>query len=482
MRAKVISIAGSDSSGGAGIQADLRTMERIGVDSGAVITSVTAQSSQGVARIDHQDSESVRAQLRAALEGTKPGAIKIGMPGSAETIRVLAEVLARSEIFVVCDPVVSASSGGRLIDPAGQQALIDAVFPLSNLITPNLPEAETLLCTKISTDEEIEKAGASLLRLGPASVLIKGGHRERAKIQDYWTNGTESFWLTGNRVEGEGSRGTGCVVSSAIASFCALGMPLGDSLVLAKAYVSEGLRSAAGPGSATRPVDTGGRPSDPRDFPWVTSSAEAGRDRVTFPPCDPPPTGLYPILPDADWVERLASAGLSAMQIRMKDPSVDNLESQVQRAIDLTKNKTTRLYINDHWEPAIKYGAYGVHLGQDDMDPEALRKISNAGLRLGLSTHSFFELARARSVNPSYVAIGTLFHTNSKVMDYEPLGLERFKQIASLSPVPVVAIGGIRLEHADAVRAAGATGLAVISEVTESPDPEKTIRNWKEIG
>jgi len=457
-------------------------MERLGVDGTAVITSVTVQSSREVSRIDHQDAESVRAQVIAALEGPRPGAIKIGMPGSAESIRAIAEVLSQTDIFVVCDPVVSASSGGRLIDPVGQQALMDELIPRSNLITPNLSEAEALLGTKVSTDDEMEKAGAALLRLGAASVLIKGGHREGAQVQDFWTSGTDSFWMTGNRIEGEGSRGTGCVLSSAIASFCALGMPVSDSLVLAKAYVSEGLRSAAGPGSATRPVDTGGRPSDPRDFPWVTSSAGMGRDRVTFPPCDPPPTGLYPILPDADWVERLASAGLSAMQIRMKDPSVDNLESQVRRAIDCTSDTITRLYINDHWEPAIQYGAYGVHLGQDDMDPEALRKISAAGLRLGLSTHSFFELARALSVNPSYVAIGTLFHTHSKVMDYEPLGLERFKQIASLSPVPVVAIGGIRLEHADEVRAAGATGLAVISEVTESPDPEKTIRNWNEIG
>jgi len=481
MCATVISIAGTDSSGGAGIQADIRTMERLGVTGSAVITAVTAQSSYDVDRIDHQDPGSVRAQLISAFEGKHPDAVKIGMPGSADTIRVIAEVLGSTDVFVVCDPVVSASSGGRLIETSAQNALIDELFPRANLVTPNLAEAQTILRKEISTDEEIEEAGSLFLELGSASVLIKGGHRKGSYVQDYWTNGQASFWMTGNRVQGEGSRGTGCVLSSAIASFCALGRPLSDALVLAKAYVSEGLRAAAGPGSENCPLHTGDWPSDPEDFPWVTLTAKAGRDRPTFPTCDPPPVGLYPILPDAGWVERLAAAGLSAMQLRIKDPTTENLESQIQRAIDCTRATKTRLYINDHWELAIRNGAYGVHLGQDDLNPRALRALADAGIRLGLSTHSFFELARALSVNPSYVAIGTLFHSTSKVMNYEPLGLDRLRQISSLSPFPVVAIGGIQFEHAIAVRQAGATGMAVISEVTESPDPEATVRKWKNL-
>ena len=478
MRAKVISIAGSDSSGGAGIQADIRTMERLGVTSAFALTSVTAQSPRGVDRIDSIDPASVRAQLSTALEDQGACAIKIGMAGSAESIRTIANVLPSADIFTVCDPVVSSSSGGRLIDAPGQDVLVRELFPHAHLVTPNLAEAEAILGQPVSTDEEMENAASSLLETGTRSVLIKGGHRDGPFAQDYWTDGSEAFWMTGHRVEGSESRGTGCVLSTAIASFHALGLPLKDAMVLAKAYVSEGLGAAAGHGSGNRPVRTGEWPSDPYRFPWITTSADAGRNRPIFPPCDPPPAGLYPILPNGAWVERLASSGLNALQIRIKDPDPKTLESEIFRAIQCTCNTPTRLYVNDHWKLAIRYGAYGVHLGQDDMSEDALRCIARANLRLGLSTHSYFELARALSANPSYVAIGTLFHSTSKIMEHEPLGLELLRRLALLSPVPVVAIGGIRLEHADAIQKAGAIGMAAISEVTESPHPEETARKW----
>ncbi len=425
-------------------------------------------------------AEMIHAQIAALRPALAPRAVKIGMTANAAIVRAIATHLKPFDAFVVLDPVFRASSQEMLTDEEALRVAQLELFPKVDLMTPNLPEAEHLLRRAIRTDEEVESAAADLLGLGPGSVLLKGGHRGAECVQDYFTCGSDSFWLSGPRVDAAGTHGTGCVLSSAIAAGMARGLDLPDSLVLARAYIQQALRESWKPEQGTGPVVPGSPPHSPCDMPWITSTAEAGRRRLAFPSAEESPFGLYPVVDTIEWVERLLPLGLKAIQLRIKDPSRPDIEESVREAVAAARRSPTKLYINDHYEAAIRHGAYGVHLGQDDMNPKALQAVAEAGLRLGLSTHSYFEMARSRAVQPSYIAIGTVFRSTSKVMDYKPLGLEAFRAMCSLAGCPVIAIGGIHLPHAEALRHAGADGMAVISEIKAGADPKTTIRAWKQ--
>ncbi len=211
---------------------------------------------------------------------------------------------------------------------------------------------------------------------------------------------------------------------------------------------------------------------------WITRTAAEGTQRLVFPDVGPEPIGLYPIVDRASWVKRLLPLGVRTIQLRAKDLNGAELESGISRAIALAATFKARLFVNDHWELALKHKAYGVHLGQDDLPHADLRAIRQAGCRLGLSAHSDAEIARALSVMPSYIAIGTLYSSPSKTFAHAPLGLDAFARMRKLIGVPVVAIGGITLERARDVRAAGADGFAVISDITKAANVEGRVRDW----
>lgn len=181
--------------------------------------------------------------------------------------------------------------------------------------------------------------------------------------------------------------------------------------------------------------------------------------------------GLYPVVDTPEWVERLLDTGVRTIQLRIKDKSEQDVEPQVTAAIALGKRYNARLFINDYWRLAIKHDAYGVHLGQEDLDVADLAAISAAGLRLGVSTHDNMEMDRALSVGPSYIALGHVFPTQTKQMPSSPQGLSTLAQhIQTLGDYPTVAIGGITLDRAPAVLATGVGGIAVVSAITQAPD------------
>ena len=198
------------------------------------------------------------------------------------------------------------------------------------------------------------------------------------------------------------------------------------------------------------------------------------------------PIGFYPVVPTAEWVERLLAWGVRTIQLRIKaaDHTPDEIAAQVRAAVAAgSKVPGAQVFINDHWQLALAENAYGVHLGQEDLthaegaDIAALPELKRAGLRLGLSTHTPAELARAKAVQPSYLAIGPIYPTTLKVMPYEPVGLERlttWAKSAALHPaIPVVAIGGISLARMPGVLACGVDGVAVVSAVTLASDPQQ---------
>jgi thiamine-phosphate pyrophosphorylase len=187
------------------------------------------------------------------------------------------------------------------------------------------------------------------------------------------------------------------------------------------------------------------------------------------------PIGFYPVVPTAAWVERLLSWGVRTIQLRIKaaDHTPASIAAEVTAAIEAGKAVPgAQVFINDHWPLALAGGAYGVHLGQEDLDTADIEALRSAGLRLGLSTHTPEELARAKAVQPSYLAIGPIYPTTLKVMPYQPVSLERLALWAKqAAPYPVVAIGGISLERMPGVLACGVDGVAVVSAVTLAVDP-----------
>ncbi|ARJ42138.1 thiamine-phosphate diphosphorylase [Pantoea alhagi] len=188
-------------------------------------------------------------------------------------------------------------------------------------------------------------------------------------------------------------------------------------------------------------------------------------------PATPHRLGLYPVVDSLEWIARLLDAGVRTLQLRIKDQPDAEVEPIVQQAIALGKTYQARLFINDYWQLAIKHHAYGVHLGQEDLDVADLQAIRHAGLRLGISTHDDEEIDRALAVKPSYIALGHIFPTQTKLMPSSPQGLEQLKRhLARLENIPTVAIGGISLERAPAVLACGVGSIAVVSAITQAAD------------
>lgn len=188
-------------------------------------------------------------------------------------------------------------------------------------------------------------------------------------------------------------------------------------------------------------------------------------------PAVPRRLGLYPVVDSVEWITRLLEAGVRTLQLRIKDRRDEEVEADVLAAIKLGQQFNARLFINDYWRLAIKHGAYGVHLGQEDLDVANLDAIREAGLRLGLSTHDNMEMDRALAARPSYIALGHVFPTSTKQMPSSPQGLAQLAaHIKTLGDYPTVAIGGISIDRVPAVLATGVGSVAVVSAITQAAD------------
>lgn len=244
----ILSIAGSDCSGGAGIQADLKTISALGAYAATAITAITAQNTTGVRGIHPIPPEYVRAQIEMVMEDIHPDAVKIGMTNDAPTIAVIAECLRRYRPkHIVLDPVMVSTSGHRLLNSNAIEILTRELMPLATIVTPNLSEAEVLTGHPIHSIEQMEEAARAILAQGSKSVLLKGGHLDGGQMCDVLQIAGEDAprLFTAQRVESQNTHGTGCTLSSAIATLLALGHDLPQAVEQAKAYVTEGIRTGA---------------------------------------------------------------------------------------------------------------------------------------------------------------------------------------------------------------------------------------------
>lgn len=252
---KVLTIAGSDSGGGAGIQADLKTFSALRTYGMSVLTAITAQNTLSVTAVHETPPEIVAAQIEAVAEDLRPDAVKTGMLSSAAIIETVAEQVKKHALApLVVDPVMVAKSGDRLLREDAVEALKERLLPLADVLTPNLPEAEVLVGHDFDGKEETRQAAREIVQLGAKAVVMKGGHAKGDTVVDVLYDGSDFYEFEAPRIETTSTHGTGCTFASAIASFLASGEELPDAVRQAKEYVTEAIRRAYPLGSGHGPV------------------------------------------------------------------------------------------------------------------------------------------------------------------------------------------------------------------------------------
>jgi len=254
---KVLIIAGSDSSGGAGIQADIKTCAAFGAYAATAITAVTAQNTVGVQQVEFMPAELVRAQIRSVISDIGADVVKIGMLGTKEIIEVVAEEIEPLDAFIILDPVAVATSGDALLKDDALSALKDTLLPLADLVTPNVPEAELLTGLKIKDVDDLTPAGDALLKMNVYAALMKGGHLEGKSVVDVLVSEEGANIMSGPRIHSRHTHGTGCTLASAIAANMALGAPLEEAVMSAREFVYQAIKTAPKLGQGNGPLNHG---------------------------------------------------------------------------------------------------------------------------------------------------------------------------------------------------------------------------------
>ena len=256
LKSKILIIAGSDSSGGAGIQADIKTVTALGSYAMTAITAVTIQNTTGVKSIVSIDPKHISNQIEFTSKDIKPDAIKIGMLNSSKVIKSVIRSLDIIKVKkIILDPVMVAKGGAKLIDNAAIQMIKNKLIKKVTLITPNIPEAEMLTSTKITTIEDMIYAASILIRLGAKNVFIKGGHLNSKMLHDIFVNKKEINIIKNKRIATSNTHGTGCTLSSAISTFFSCGKTLKKSCELATKYVNNSIRSNLNYGKGHGPIN-----------------------------------------------------------------------------------------------------------------------------------------------------------------------------------------------------------------------------------
>lgn len=496
----VWTIAGSDAAGGAGIQADIKAMASFNVHAATVITALTGQNSLGVLSINATSIEIINAQLSALEQDKLPEVIKIGLLANSEQVEFIANKIAhykqawQQAPIVVYDPVAIASTGDSLVEQDILSSIKNLLLPLIDVLTPNCQEAQRLTGVYLLDSYAMVAARKKFQQLGVKQVIIKGGHWNlpQGYCVDYAFDGIEEYWLGNENIATMHSHGTGCSFAAVIAACLAYHYPFKDAFILAKTYINQGLKKAEQIGYGEGSVAHLGFPCNVDDFPQViTCNSTLGQllalDRLycnentantaqCFLPCTKKALGLYAVIDSIDWLKFCLEQGVKTIQLRIKNKDETQLRSQIQQGIKLAEQYQAQLFINDHWQLAIKYQAYGVHLGQEDLQQADLKAIKKAGLRLGISTHGFYELIHAYQYRPSYLALGAIYATNTKNMSGKIQGIDKLAHYVELiKDTPLVAIGGINIDRAKAVLSTGVDSIAVVSAITTAENPQQAI-------
>jgi len=515
MRPPIIwSIAGLDTAGGAGLSADQRAADALGVHLCPVVACLTAQNSQGVEAIFPVEPEQLEAQLDALSRDLPPRVIKTGLLGNIAVIEVVVRwidklraqapegVEPHQQLAVVVDPVWRASAGGAgFSNEAIREAYRAHLLPRATVVTPNRIEAQTWLSR---TDAPLPELARQLRSQGARSVVITGGDTPMLPASSEqtgwcldWVDAPHAHgWLCAPRIDTHHHHGTGCTFATGVAAALAHGHAEADAIVLASMLTRHALMHARQAGQGSGPVIAqagfaagvadGGAPLPwlgiGEALPWLLQdSAQSGSPTDSLPsgplfqPHQAPADGLYGILPDANLLGAAVQAGLRCVQLRHKP--TEGLEAELQGSLQACAEAGATLFVNDHWRAALAQPLperphpsfqLGLHLGQEDLlaltpADQALLRSQRHRVQLGLSSHSLWELARAAGCGASLIACGPIQPTTTKDMPWQAQGEVNLRWWVAHSPAPVVAIGGL-LSEDDLTRfaACGPASLCVV--------------------
>lgn len=462
----VWSIAGTDSGGGAGLAADQRTADAFGVHLCGVVAAVTAQNSRRVAHVAPVGVSCLDAQLATLEEDMPPAAVKTGLLGTAEQVEHVARWIdrlrERSAVALVVDPVLSSSTGSSFAGSTAIDAYRELLLPRATVVTPNRAEAVRLL----GDDADVPSMARRLVEMGATAACIKGGDTlDASGLSLDWLHSPQaSGWLASERIATPHTHGTGCSFATAAASALALGFVSADAVVLAKMATTHAIAHGQAAGGGAGPVHARpGFAAEPARLPWMSWSESPLFHRRAGPSSPHRALGLYAIVDSAERVAAVLDAGVRTVQLRVKTPARaddawrTHLRGEIARSIAACRAVDAELFINDHWQLALELGASGLHLGQEDLaalgDDDRAR-LAAGDVSLGISSHSLWELCRAASLAPRYIACGPVWPTLTKAMPWRAQGSHNLAWWCAMSPAPVVAIGGIL--DADRVREASA--------------------------
>ncbi|MBL4910905.1 MAG: thiamine phosphate synthase [Alteromonadaceae bacterium] len=508
MKKTLWTIAGSDSGGGAGIQADIKTMASFGLQGSTVITVLTAQNSAQVLAINPVSIKLLNSQLSALEQDKLPQVIKIGLLANIEQVEFIVKKITHYKNtwskapLIVYDPVAVASTGDSLVEEDTLAIIKEKLLPLIDVLTPNTAETQRITGVYLISSQAVIDAANAFKKLGVKAVVIKGGHWDviDGYCIDFATEFTvnhsseQYYWLASKNIATMHTHGTGCSFASVIAACLTLDYPFKDAFILAKAYINQGLKVAKQIAYGEGSVAHLGFPENLNDFPEIVEphsplaqalaldyNGEKQRHAELvsisgFPQCKQP-LGLYAVVDSLNWLELCLEQGIKTVQLRIKNKDTPQLSDNIVQAVKLAEKHKAQLFINDHWQLAIEHGAYGVHLGQEDLVNADLAAIKTAGLRLGISTHGFYEMLQAHYYQPSYMAFGAVYPTPTKDMRGQIQGLGKLKHFVPLmKQYSCVAIGGINLERVDEVLKTGIKNIAVVSAITKADDAKQAIK------
>ncbi|BDX08638.1 bifunctional hydroxymethylpyrimidine kinase/phosphomethylpyrimidine kinase [Planctobacterium marinum] len=480
-KSHIWAIGGSDCCAGAGIQADVKAAQKLEVYCSTVVTALTVQNSHGVQAINPVSTEVFSQQIDALQKDGLPDVIKVGLLATKEQVLCLTDwlfCLARESIkpLIVLDPVTVASDGSHLTLDDTREALKSHLLPLVDVVTANWQEA-LWLCECQGNNLDVAMVLKLLATLPVRHVLLKGGHQpQQDKCVDWLLTDGQPSALSLPHLADSRAHGTGCTLATALSAALAKGYPLKDAFVLAKSLVYQGLLQTHKIGCGVAKLGVKSLQYRREWFPEYLSISKLRCPSAPFASCDTQHLGLYPVVDSIAWLKRLLNLGVNTIQLRIKQRERQTLSSQIQQASMLAKAAGARLFINDYWQLAIEHGCYGVHLGQEDIEDADLNLIQASGVRLGVSTHGYFELLRALYLRPSYIAIGAIFSTTTKNMSGQLQGIAKLKCLVQLAQgYPLVAIGGINIDNIASVLSTGVGSVAVVSAITKAEHPEQVV-------
>ena len=523
-----LSIAGSDPSGGAGLQADLKTFSALGVYGATAITAVTVQNTVGVKYVHALPPQVVYDQIVTVMEDIMPDAVKIGMVNDAETLDAIVRALTlHRPRFLVVDPVMVSTSGCALMQADALQVMEERLLPMADIVTPNLPEAWTLA----GTDSSVDEAAQAILRLGVKALLIKGGHAEGTTKTDYlyvsYDDGVKRTEFSSATVDTFNTHGTGCTLSSAIAAMLARGHGMEEAVRQAKMYLTEALKAGAdvvvghghGPvchfyddavirsygykvirSSGPEVIRSSGSEVIRSSGPEVirSSGSEVMRssdsevirsNRKTVKPNNLKTlkSKLQFITHFTDRYSYLDSAmmalegGCRWIQLRMKDADEAEIERTARQILPECRRRGAVFIIDDHVELVKRVGADGVHLGKNDMPVDEARRILGDEFIIGGTANTFEDIQRLAAQGADYIGCGPFRFTTTKKNLAPMLGIEGYENIVSLMKthginLPIVAIGGITYDDIPRIMSTGVTGIAISGSVLRADNPVEEMR------